>query len=225
MSAAKPVISSVPTTAAPMPSCSRGKTFGGIVLLVRNCQLIAPTPLAITVKGRSRAEPGWQTKASHITKVAIWFLARRQPPGSRRSTCCCSEATAIRRPPSCAATCARTKPRADRLTRIVITNSNRPRPMSAERNTPGGLAELVRDDPGHGVARGEQVRRDVGEEPITRATAIVSPMARPSPSSDGADHAALAVRPDGAADHLPAGRAERVRALLVGGRHGRDDLP
>ena len=39
-----------------------------------------------------------------------------------------------------------------------------------------------------------------------------------------ADHAALAVRPDGASDHLPAGGAQRVGALLVDGRHGRDDL-
>ena len=49
MSAAKPVITSVPTTAGPMPPMSTGSTFGGMVPSVRNCQLIAEAPLEITV--------------------------------------------------------------------------------------------------------------------------------------------------------------------------------
>ena len=96
---------------------------------------MAPTPLGITVKSTKPSGTRVTTKASHIRTVAIWFLVRRQPPGSRRSTVRCvggdgHQAPLIRRAERC------TKPRATRLTMIVITNRNRPRPISAERNSP-----------------------------------------------------------------------------------------
>ena len=75
-----------------MPPMPTGRTFGGIVPLVRNCQLMAVTPLAITVKSTKTSGTRMTTNANHITTVTIWFLVRRQPPGSRRSTVCCSEA-------------------------------------------------------------------------------------------------------------------------------------
>ena len=46
-----------------------------------------------------------------------------------------------------------TMPRAATLTMIVTTNSTTPRPMSADRCSAAGLAELVGDHGGHGVAR------------------------------------------------------------------------
>ncbi len=49
INAAKPVISSVPMTAGPMPPKVVGRTFAGIVLLERNLQLMTPAPLLITV--------------------------------------------------------------------------------------------------------------------------------------------------------------------------------
>ena len=55
-------------------------------------------------------------------------------------------------------------------------------------------------------------------------TARVSPSARPRPSIDGADDAGLAERQHRGADHLPAGRAEGQRALLVGGGRLGEDL-
>ena len=45
-----------------------------------------------------------------------------------------------------------TMPRAAMLTRMVMTNSTTPRPISAARYSAAGLAELVGDDAGHGVA-------------------------------------------------------------------------
>ncbi len=49
-SAANPVISSVPSTAGPMPPGKlSGMTLGGIGLPVRNFQLIAEAPFWITV--------------------------------------------------------------------------------------------------------------------------------------------------------------------------------
>ncbi len=71
-----------------------------------------------------------------MTKVAIWFFLRRQPPGlaqvndARLAGDCGHQAPLIRRAERC------TKPRAARLTIIVITNSIRPRPISAARNSP-----------------------------------------------------------------------------------------
>ena len=128
----------------PCRRCPSGMMFGGIVPLVRNCQLIALAPLAITVTSTKPSGTRASTKAAHMSDVAIWFLVRRQPPGSRRSTA--PSRGLVRQPsgaPSSAARSAPRSPRATRLTRIVSTNRNRPRPISAERNSPRGLAELV----------------------------------------------------------------------------------
>ena len=58
----------------------------------------------------------------------------------------------------------------------------------------------------------------------TIATAIVSPSARPRPSIDGGDDAGAGVGEDREPDHLPAGRAEGERGLLVQPRRLREDL-
>ena len=134
MTVARPVISSVPTTAGPMPPTLAGSTFGGIGL-VRNCQLMIEAPLAITVNRTNPSGMITSTNASTITTVAMRFLVRRQPAGSRRSTVCwlgCDshQAPLIRRAERS------TTARATTLTMIVKANSSTPSPISAARNTP-----------------------------------------------------------------------------------------
>ena len=92
-------------------------------------------PLAITSKSTKPSGISRTTNAPYIRPVAIWFLLRRQPPGSRRSMDGWSDTTAIRHPRSAASERSTTQ-RAIRLTRIVITNRTRPRPISADRNSP-----------------------------------------------------------------------------------------
>ena len=72
--------------------------------------------------------------------------------------------------------------RATTFTTIVMPNSTTPRPISAERWRSRRLTEFVGDDRRHRVAGLEEVRRDLVLLPMTSATAIVSPIARPSPS-------------------------------------------
>ena len=123
-------------TAGPMPPRPSGDVFGGMSLLVRNCQLMAEIPLATTVTITKPSGTTVTTKAIHISTVAIWFLERRQPPASRRSTagwtgaCDSHQAPLIRRAERS------TMPRAARLTMIVRTNSTRPMPISAARQVP-----------------------------------------------------------------------------------------
>jgi hypothetical protein len=63
-----------------------GTTFGGIGPPVRNDQVIAEAPLAMTVYSTKPSGISTTTNASTISVVAIWFFLRRQPAGSRRST-------------------------------------------------------------------------------------------------------------------------------------------
>ena len=62
-----------------------------MVLLVRNCQLMASAPLATSVTSTKPSGIRTITNASHMSTVMIWFLDRRQPDGSRRSTGWASE--------------------------------------------------------------------------------------------------------------------------------------
>src|SRR6266851_554444 len=98
IAAARAVISMVPRTAGPMPPWPGSATDGGIGPLVRNDQLMAEAPLAITVYRTKPSGISTATNAATIATVAIWFLVRRQPAGSRRSTAGCSVAAAIMPP-------------------------------------------------------------------------------------------------------------------------------
>ena len=64
----------------------------------------------------------------------------------------------------------------------------------------------------------------VGDEPITSATAIVSPIARPRPSITAPTMPPSECGKDRAGDHLPPRRAERQRAVAIGLRRGLDHL-
>src|SRR5947209_7953626 len=85
MTAARAVISIVPSTAGPIPPTPAGSTFGGIGPPVRKDQLMAEAPLAITVYRTKPSGISRITNAVTIAMVTIWFLVRRQPAGSRRS--------------------------------------------------------------------------------------------------------------------------------------------
>src|SRR5438105_7846000 len=78
------------------------------------------------------------------------------------------------------------------------------------------LTELVRDDPGHGVPRTEDLRSDlrIGASDEQGDRDRFAHRAS-EPDDDGGNDAPAAVGKDRAADHLPAGRAERERALLL----------
>ena len=92
--AARAVISIVPSTAGPMPPTLAGSTLGGISL-VKNDQLMTEAPLAITVYRTNPRGMITTANATHIATVAIRSLVRRQPAGSRRSAVCCSVTAAI----------------------------------------------------------------------------------------------------------------------------------
>src|SRR6185437_15408808 len=163
MSAARAVISMVPRTAGPIPPTPIGSTFGGIGLPVRNCQLMAEAPLAITVYRTKPSGSSAKTKATHISVVAIWFLARRQPAGSRRSTVGCPAAVVIR--PPLAPGGAFHDPAGDQVDDDGDEEQQHAKPDQRGPELAGSLAELVRDDRGHVVAGREQVRRDHRRRP------------------------------------------------------------
>src|ERR1700735_490307 len=81
---ARPVISRVPSTAGPIPPAFAGSTDGGMGL-VRNDQLMAEAPLAITVTSTNPSGMITRTNENTISAVAIRLLARRQDGGSRRA--------------------------------------------------------------------------------------------------------------------------------------------
>ena len=74
--------------------------YGGRGPLVRNCQLMAEAPLAITVNSTNPSGMITSANATQISTSAMRFLVRRQPAGSRRSGSCCSATAAIRHPAS-----------------------------------------------------------------------------------------------------------------------------
>ena len=88
-------------------------------------------------------------------------------------------------------------------TTTVSTNSTTPIPMSAERYVPVASPNwfammLARVSPGP-----KMCALMCCELPMSSATAIVSPIARPRPIITADDHAAAAVREHRAPDHLP----------------------
>ena len=87
-----------------------------------------------------------------------------------------------------------------------------------------GLAELVGDHRGKGVALSEQLVAEFGRvaDQDRHGDRLAD---RPAEAEHGAaDDARATVGEDSQADHLPAGRAEPERGLLVVGRHGRHHL-
>ncbi len=96
---ASPVITSVPTTAGPMPPMLAGSTLGGIEA-VRNCPLMIPAPLEITVYSTNTSGTRMSSMARTMSTVMIWFLVLRQEAGSRRSTVGGCGVVAIRPPSS-----------------------------------------------------------------------------------------------------------------------------
>ncbi len=87
MTVARPVISSVPTIAGPMPPTFAGATFSGIRRSGTD-QLMIEMPLATTVNRTNPSGMIASTNESTISTVAMRFLVRRQDRGSRRSTGC-----------------------------------------------------------------------------------------------------------------------------------------
>ena len=130
---ARAVISSVPTTAGPMPPMLAGTTFGGMSA-VRNCQLMIEAPLAITVYRTNPSGMITSTNAMTMSTVAMRFLAA--PPGRRLPQVDVLPGRGSHHAPLCRRPERSTIARAMMLMMIVKANRRTPIPMSAARNTP-----------------------------------------------------------------------------------------
>ena len=223
MSAAAPVISSVPTTAGPMPPPGSRSTNGRS--LVRKFQLMTSEPLLDHVDHQEdqRDDRDQEGERDHRARDHVRGLAALRPPGrrevrgldERRASCHCSRATVVpahdrhgrgRRPPT------------------VRTSSTTPMPISAARwmpiASPNWLAMmLARVSPGP-----NRCALMCCELPIEQGHGDGLADGATEPDHDRGDEATAAVREDRAADHLPPRRAHAVRGLLQRGRRGREDL-
>ena len=134
--------------------------------------------------------------------------------------------------------------RARKLTTNVRRNSARPAATSPLRSSDVGLAEVDRDvrrDRRRTALQHVRCSPATSGDEITIATAIVSPSARPNPSSARADDPAAGERQDDVADHPPTVRRARARPrtaragtcaitsrdtdVMIGSDHERDDDP
>src|SRR5580704_19384520 len=206
-----------------------------MLLVVRKDQPRTEAPFWITVNRTNPSGMITTTNEIYIRMVAMRSLLRRQPAGSRKSTFCVSLATAIRPPswarwlrpsgPPLTPRGALHDPAGEDVDDDGEDEQEHGYPQQPGAEHAGGLAELVGDDRGHAVTGGEQVRCDRGGPADHQRGRDRLAHGASQAEQYGPDDAALAVRPDRAADHLQAGGAQRVRALTVDGRHGRDDLP
>ena len=115
--------------------------------------------------------------------------------------------------------------RAPKFTISVMTKSTRPEAISAPRPilpaSPYWLAMFAAMVLPPGVKIFQTISKLLDS---TSATAIVSPSARPKPSTVALATPERAERQHRHADHLPAGGAERQRRLALGLRHLQEDL-
>ena len=134
MTVARAVISSVPSTAGPIPPTPAGSTFGGIGPLVRKDQLMIEAPLAITV---NRTNPSGMITSTNASTISDGRDAvAGAPPAGRLSQVELLLGGDGHQAPRFRRAERSTTPRAMTLMMIVKTNKSTPIPISAARNSP-----------------------------------------------------------------------------------------